>query len=299
MAWYNAPTLDTVVGKGKISDGGTADPKARAHKSLKKAGGQASSSFKRASGKTAANKRRDKLKEQEAARAKKRESYDKKAIKAQKSLYASDSGRGKEIRGAISDIQGFDTSAEQDRLRAIGMSPGDTAVATGLLDKQAAEEGIRREQAQKAGETQAASAYSNLAQQGGAGPGARERLLGQTGQQSLEQQQELRRQGALQRLGIQSDDATRKEESLRAASGLDIESQKSNMIAAQARQQALQNQGQYETQGLLGARGLANSIFGSSQLAGAQKDFAASQAGAGSKGFGAAFPALGSAYYGS
>jgi hypothetical protein len=236
----------------------------------KKGGRNVARRFQKATGRTGKREKEAQAKHEREERKKAREDKAKDIEDRLGRLFGRDSKSSKEVRAAISGIKGTDTSAEQARLRAMGLSPGDTAVASRLLGKQEAEEGIRREQAERQAAVQGASAFSQLAQTGGAGGGSRERLLGQTGSQALRQQQQLRREGALARLGIQSQDEIRKEEALRRASGLSVEDQKSRAVAASQRAGLLGGQQKFETAGQATALGFGAGAFGAEQLSGSQ-----------------------------
>lgn len=95
-------------------------------------------------------------------------------------------------------------------LRGFGQSKGPSDQANYLtqgqrLEEQSGLENLSREQA-----IRQSQAFSNLAQQGGAEAGARERLASSGMSAGLKEQQALRQQGALARLGILSDDEARK-----------------------------------------------------------------------------------------
>lgn len=95
-------------------------------------------------------------------------------------------------------------------LRGFAQSKGPSEQAGYLtegqkLEEQAGLQNLSRDQA-----IRQSQAFSNLAQQGGAESGARERLAQSGARQGLTEAQALRQQGAMARLGILSDDEGRK-----------------------------------------------------------------------------------------
>ena len=272
-------TIDEALGLGASQGnqgggkGKTLDPKARALKSLKKKGGAVSKGFKRASGQTGKKKQAEEKKKREAERKKEL----KRLQDEMGSLFGRDTKSSKEVRKAIGKIKGVSTADEQKRLRELAQAveTGDgSAIAQSQIKSQEAQEAIRREQAGIEAQRQGASAFANLAQTGGAGAGSRERLLQGTGAQSLRQQQQLRREGALAQLGIRAEDAQRAERARGKASDLDILSQQSASDAAARRSGLLQGQQAFETAGQAKALGFGAGAFGAEQLAQAQSQFA-------------------------
>jgi hypothetical protein len=113
-----------------------------------------------------------------------------------------------DARGPASTGQAFQEASKG--LLSQAQSDDPTQFAERLTAAQRAEEAGRLEQIEGAGATQAASQFGALAQQGGAGPGARERLAAGAGANALRSQQQERRAGALARLGLLSEDEGRK-----------------------------------------------------------------------------------------
>ena len=122
-----------------------------------------------------------------------------------------------DLKDLLSQVQKIDTSrltgqAAQDvgRLREIATTQGPTEGAKALLAEQRGEEAGRLEDIGQAQALRGQSAFESLASRGGAGAGSRERLLAQTGRQSLLESQRERRAGAQTRAGIRSEDEGRK-----------------------------------------------------------------------------------------
>jgi len=100
--------------------------------------------------------------------------------------------------------------ADIGTLRGIGQSKGPTEMAKRQEEKQRLEEQTSRENLYRQNAQAGQQAFSDLASQGGAEAGARERLQGQIGGNSLREQQNLSRAGTTSRLGISSEDEARK-----------------------------------------------------------------------------------------
>lgn len=95
-------------------------------------------------------------------------------------------------------------------LRGMARTEGPTKIAQTEEEKQKLEEQGQLEGLASQQNTATAQGFSDLASQGGAEVGARERLASTLGSQNLRAQQDIRRQGALSRLGITSGDEERK-----------------------------------------------------------------------------------------
>jgi hypothetical protein len=124
--------------------------------------------------------------------------------------------------------------ADIGRLRGVSEAKGPSAFAQQQLEQQRLEqlsgsENLYKQQAQ-AGQ----QAFSDLASQGGAESGARERLAAQAGSSGLREQQALARQGQLSRLGIGSEDEARKLQIMQNLPGL-------QQSLTQSRQNALES----------------------------------------------------------
>ncbi len=95
-------------------------------------------------------------------------------------------------------------------LRGFARAEGPSSQAQGLLQAQRLEEQTGLEGLSEQAALQQAGQLSSLAQQGGAGAGARERLAAQSQSGQLRESQRQRRSGQLSRAGILSEDEARK-----------------------------------------------------------------------------------------
>lgn len=201
-------------------------------------------------------------------------------------LNSTDDISAQQFAGGQHGINKYKTSlsvanADVGYLRGLAQSSDMTEGAKRQIALQKLQEQSGIEQAKNAQSSQTAQNFSNLAQQGGAGAGARERLFNQAGTQSIREQQAARRSGALARLGIGSQDEANK---LQLASNLPTQQlaisseqragltadQAAALTAAQANQksQLVQNQANFESQQNLYK--LKAGILGGNQVADAQ-----------------------------
>lgn len=97
-----------------------------------------------------------------------------------------------------------------DALKGRALSEGPSPWAKMMLDKQQMEQAQAGDQAAQATAAQLNSAKSQLAQSGGLGTGSRERLAKQSMQQGLLSQQQVNRQGQLDRANIGLQDEQQK-----------------------------------------------------------------------------------------
>jgi hypothetical protein len=123
------------------------------------------------------------------------------------------------------DVSGFTGRAQADvqKLREFANSAEPSALANRLLEANKVQQAGRLEDIESGAATQAASAFSNLAQRGGATGGSRERLAASSASQALRESQRERRQGALADLGILSQDEQRKFQAQQALPGQELE----------------------------------------------------------------------------
>jgi hypothetical protein len=251
----------------------------KASSSSKSVGGKASDFFQKTSGLKGKKELEAELARRRGERAGERQEFVKGEL-----------GRFDELQSVFSDLASGATTVDQvskdlgiafddvQNLRDIAQTEGPTAIAQRLTEQQQLEEVGLIEGIEEGQATQAASAFGGLAQSGGAGPGARERLAASSGAAGLREQQRTRRFGAEQRAGIGSEDEARKLQIAGKLPGL--EAGLAGQVQ-QARQGDFSNQlaaqkaaGQVE-----GARGqFAQQTFAAEQLAAAQGDAARAEA---------------------
>lgn len=274
--------------------------------STKASGGKVSKRFQGLTGTTARKKKKGAAKRDKQTADKKFKSFAKKQAKEGKRIEGlfkklqDPSTTAGELQTALGQIQKIDVSkfsgqaaADVQNLRNIAQTQGPTALAERLTAQQRAEETGRLEQIETGAAQRGAQAFEGLAQRGGAGAGARERLLASTGAAGLRESQAERRSGALARLGIGSEDEARKLDLLQTLPGQELAvgqfaqgaqqaeaqrqfGQATALQKAQAgdvgRQQQAQ-QFQAAGQASVGQRNLqqAGQVFGGQQLSDAQR----------------------------
>lgn len=201
----------------------------------------------------------NRIKEEEERKSKGQELIDK-----HKSIYTPE--MQEQMLSGLGMIKPTDLSKYSSYFSNIGTTKGMTDQAKYLTDVQQAQEQAGIEGIQQQSGTEAASAYSNLAQQGGASAGARERLGGQMGTQSLFAQQQQRRAGQLSRLGILSDDEKMKLDAMAKAGAIDLSQGNMNIAAGSAYTSGLGNMQGLMVKGGLAGLDLEKSIYGAEQL---------------------------------